>query len=385
MIGAIVIEGHVQGLSNVRSLGEAGIPVYVVDKGTCIARYSKYCQKFFSCPDFDSDEFASFLIELAKSENIRKWVLFPSNDHAVHTISKHKYELEKYFGIIVPNMDILELIYDKSNLLSVGKKCGLPIPATQYFTTIDEKIDNTLIFPLITKGKHGLSFYKAIGKKALLAHNEKELRQQLKQISQKYSIADTFTQELIPSNGENKTVSFSAFCINGEIKAFWMGIKLREHPLQFGTATFARSIYVGECLSNAIPLLKELDYTGVCEVEFLLDPRTDEYKLIEINARTWLWVGLARSCGIDYARMIYNFIDGKEYIYPQSYEIGMNWINPISDFAYSVIAIVTRKLSFKSYINSFIKRKTINALFQLNDIKPGIAYLFSVFTYLKHR
>ncbi len=29
--GAIIIEGHVQGLSNVRSLGEAGIPVFVID------------------------------------------------------------------------------------------------------------------------------------------------------------------------------------------------------------------------------------------------------------------------------------------------------------------------------------------------------------------
>ena len=40
--GVIVIEGHVQGLSNTRSLGEKGIPVYVVDKDNCIARYSRY-------------------------------------------------------------------------------------------------------------------------------------------------------------------------------------------------------------------------------------------------------------------------------------------------------------------------------------------------------
>ncbi len=30
----------------------------------------------------------------------------------------------------------------------------------------------------------------------------------------------------------------------------------------------------------------------------------DKYKLIEINARTWLWVGLAKACGIDYANII---------------------------------------------------------------------------------
>lgn len=33
MKGAIVIEGHVQGLSNARALGELGIPVYPDDSG----------------------------------------------------------------------------------------------------------------------------------------------------------------------------------------------------------------------------------------------------------------------------------------------------------------------------------------------------------------
>ena len=77
VIGAIIIEGHVQGLSNTRSLGSKGIPVYVVDINTCIARYSKYCKKFFICPSFKSDEFADFLIQLAKEERIKDWVLDP--------------------------------------------------------------------------------------------------------------------------------------------------------------------------------------------------------------------------------------------------------------------------------------------------------------------
>ncbi len=56
--GAVIIEGHVQGLSNARSLGEAGIPVIVVDRNNCIARYSRYCKMFYSSPDFDTDDFA---------------------------------------------------------------------------------------------------------------------------------------------------------------------------------------------------------------------------------------------------------------------------------------------------------------------------------------
>ena len=39
--GAIFIEGHVKGLSNTRALGEAGIPVYVLDTAECILRSQK--------------------------------------------------------------------------------------------------------------------------------------------------------------------------------------------------------------------------------------------------------------------------------------------------------------------------------------------------------
>ncbi len=91
----------------------------------------------------------------------------------------------------------------------------------------------------------------------------------------------TFTQELIPFDGTNKTISFTAFCIDGEIKTYWMGIKLREHPLEFGTATLTESVYVEECFFQSEILLKKLHYEGVCEVEFLKDPRDNKFKLIE--------------------------------------------------------------------------------------------------------
>ena len=38
----------------------------------------KILQKILLCPDFQTDEFADFLITLAKNENIRDWVLIPS-------------------------------------------------------------------------------------------------------------------------------------------------------------------------------------------------------------------------------------------------------------------------------------------------------------------
>jgi len=383
--GAILIEGHVQGLSNTRSLGEAGIPIIVVDRTDCIARYSKYCTKFFRCPDFILDEFADFLIELAVNEKIIDWVLIPSNDHAVYTISKHKARLEKHYKIITPGLDIIEKIYDKAKLIEIARQVTVPVPKTQLFTSEDEELNHKMSYPVITKGRNGLSFYKAIGKKVLLANNDNELRKHLSLISERYSIDGAFTQELIPFNGSNYTISFTAFCVDGEIKAHWSGVKLREHPFRFGTATFTRSIYNDICYKQSIPLLKQLKYTGVCEVEYIQDPKDGKYKLIEINPRTWLWVGLAKECGLDYAKLIYDYVNDYQMIYSQVDLNERYWLNPITDTAYSIFNLFRVRLNPFTYIFSLFNKHKVNALFVKRDMKPGWIYLFRLFKFIKNR
>jgi D-aspartate ligase len=382
--GVIIIEGHVQGLSNARALGQCGIPVFVVDTGDCVARHSRYCKGFFKCPPFASDNFASFLIELAVKRNLEGCLLLPSNDHAVLTLSRNKKRLQNHFKMITPGLEVIEDIYDKSRLLSLAVKVGLPIPGTFYADKADPR-HVPLIFPVLTRGRFGLDFYKATGRKVFLAHDIKELREQLVTINTVFPINKTLTQEMIPNDGTNNTISFCAFCVNGEIKAYWMGEKLRQHPWRFGTATFAISVRIPECYSESVPLLKALNYEGVCEVEYLRDPRDGLYKLIEINARTWLWVGLARACGVDFAKMAYEYVNGRPVDYPSDYETGVSWINPFTDAAYATKEMCKGRLSPVKYVRSLRRGKRVSAIFARGDWKPGFAYLANAFSYMRER
>ncbi|NOU17096.1 MAG: hypothetical protein HOO91_06010 [Bacteroidales bacterium] len=381
--GAIIIEGHVQGLSLARTLGEKGIPVYVVDKRNCVARYSRYSHKFFICPDFKDDAFAEFLLQLAKDENLNGWILLPSNDHAVITLSRNRKKLEEHYKMLVPEFNIIELIYNKVNLLNSASELGVPIPSTHCFTDTNTD-DLTLKFPVITKGKHGLAFYGAIKKKALIANSKVELEEQLKLIEQEYTLGDTFTQSVIPFDGTNKTISFTAFSEVGEIKAFWMGAKLREHPIQFGTATLAESVMVPELLDLSKKLIKHFGYSGVCEIEFLKDPSDNQFKLIEINARTWLWVGLAKACGVDYGLYIYNYLNGIINNYPNEFKVGVKWTNSLTDTVYSLLAFKKGLLTIKNYLKS-MKGERVGALYYKKDIKPMFAYALMMFSFLKKR
>lgn len=381
--GAVIIEGHIQGLSNTRSLGEAGIPVYVVDKTDCIASHSVFCTKFFRCPDFIEDAFAEFLVQLAEREKIRGWVLLPSNDHAVLTLSRNKTGLETYYKLVTPEIAVIDNIYDKSKLLRLAGEKEIPIPRTFYFNTAGDPLLFGIKYPLLIKGRYGLSFYKAFRKKAFLSLNEQQLRNQLKYIESKYRITDIYIQELIAGN--NKTVSFTAFCIKGEILTYWMGEKIREHPIRFGTATYARSVYIKECLDQSSVIMKALNYTGVCEIEYLLDPGSEEYKLLEINARTWLWVGLAKECGVDYVKIIYDFVNGEKIHYPVDYDLDKYWRNLITDLVYSIAAILTGRLRLKEFLRNHKGKQTIDAVYRKDDIKPAIYYLFNLFTIFTRR
>jgi predicted ATP-grasp superfamily ATP-dependent carboligase len=381
--GAIVIEGHVQGLFLTRTLGEKGIPVYVVDKRNCIARYSKYSRKFFICPDYNEDAFADFLYELAKKEKLEGWILLPSNDHAVITLSRNKQKLEEYYKMLVPEFERIEQIYNKVSLLKTASELGVPVPVTHCYTdTITDGL--RLKFPVITRGKHGLAFYGALKKKAFIAYSEEELKNQLEAIQQNYSLEDTFTQTVIPFDGGNKTISFTAFSVNGEIKTYWMGVKLREHPVQFGTATFAESIMEPTLLDLSSKLIKHFKYSGVCEIEFLKDPSDNQFKLIEINARTWLWVGLAKACGVDYGLYIYNYLNGITNSYPNEFKVGVKWTNSLTDTVYSLFAFKKGMLTIKNYLKS-MKGERVGALYYKGDAKPMFAYALMMFSFLKKR
>ena len=211
--------------------------------------------------------------------------------------------------------------------------------------------------------------------KAIQVNDRDELQRTITHLSQCMDSSDYMIQELIESDKHDHIVSFTCFAVDGEIKTYWMGEKLREHPIKYGTATFARSIFSGSVLQEAIPLMRQLAYTGICEIEFIKDRKDGLYKLIEINPRTWLWVGLAKACGIDYAKIAYNFCNGIPIRYPQEYKVGLKWINALTDGAFSLKAIIAGTLSLKEYFSS-LRGPKVRAIWSNRDWLPGIVFPF---------
>jgi D-aspartate ligase len=382
--GVIVIEGHVQGLSNTRELGKRGIPVWVIDTGNCVAKYSRYCQKFVQCPAFNSDALADFLIDLAKTNNLEGWMLLPSNDHAVYTISRNHHRLSNYFKLITGKTEQLDLIYDKVNLLELALKAKVDFPFYQSKSSLEELDLNAFEYPVITKGRVGLDFHKKLKTKVIISTSALELKKNLIDLSTKFPIEKTFTQNIIPFDKGNKTISVGCFASEGELVTCWMGVKKREHPLTFGTATLAESIYNKELVEPTKNILKALNYSGICEIEFLFDPRDKTYNLIEINARTWLWVGLAAECGVPLVWLAYQKANGLKMEIPNHYEKNVVWFNPFTNIVFTLKGLLNGKVKWQEIQENFGKKK-VNALFIKGDFIPGWMYFVLLLKFMKTR
>jgi len=378
--GVIVIEGHVQGLANTRMLGRMGVPVIVIDKDNCIARYSRYCSKYYRCPDYLSASFIRFLTNLARTENLQGWLLLPSNDHAVYNISKHKDALGEHYSIITEDIGVIEKIYNKRTLLEIATRISIPIPAT--VMPVNSNPDHIDIrYPVLVKGNNGLTFYQQYHHKAFFVQSETELHTLFSNQLSHISPTDYFIQELIPE-GTN-TISATVFAIKGEVYAHWMGVKLREHPLRFGTATCCQSLFNQVILDQSKVLVKELCFTGVCEIEWLQDVRDGQYKLIEINARTWLWVGLAEKCGVNYPLIIYEFVYNGSLPEQKDYEIGKYWINLYTDIFFSIMRLTKGIDAFSSILSSY--HCFNEACWERLDPLPFFVYGLFILKFLKHR
>jgi predicted ATP-grasp superfamily ATP-dependent carboligase len=212
---------------------------------------------------------------------------------------------------------------------------------------------------------------------------EDDLKKVIDKLKEKIEAEVIFIQELIPS-GISKTISFTAFCVNGEIKTHWMGIKIREHPIKFGTSTYSKSTFIPGLIPVSEKLIRELNYSGICEIEFLKDQRDGTYKLIEINARTWLWVDLARRCGINYTLLLYNYLNDIPNVFPSTYDHDKEWIHYIIDLPFSITGIFKRHYTIKEIIGSYLKLP-YPAVFKLGDPFPSLAELFLLPLFLLKR
>jgi D-aspartate ligase len=369
--GALVIGGDYQGLGIVRSLGRQGVPICVIDDEHSISRYSRYITHAAHVPDLRNEAaIIEELLAVAQRLGLQGWVLFPTRDEHVAAISRNRAQLADWFRVPTPGWDTIHWAWDKRNTYKIARQLRIPIPETWLPRTVDDLTQISTPFPLALKPAIKEHFFYVTRAKGWRAHNPGELRTLFLKAQGIVGAGEMLIQDLIPGDG-NFQFGFCAFFKDGKALGSMVSRRRRQHPHEFGRAsTFVETVDRPAIESLSVELLLAINYYGLVEVEFKEDPRDGQYKLLDINARTWGYHTLGNAAGVDFAYLLYCDQIGKPLPTARA-KSGVSWIRMLTDLPTAILDILHGRLTFSSYFHS-LRTFDTEAVFSLGDPLPGI-------------
>jgi D-aspartate ligase len=370
--GAVVLGGDYQGLGIVRSLGRHGIPSFIVDDEHSIARFSRYAGRATRVRDL-KDERATVdgLLQIGRKFNLDGWLLYPTRDELVATISRNREELGSIFRVPTTTWESVRWAWDKRNTYQMAEQLGIPIPWTRYPQSIDELSEfDALEPPFAIKPAIKEHFIYATRVKAWCANSHAELREMYQNARDLVGPGEVMVQELIPGGGSQQ-FSYCAFFREGKAVGSMVARRRRQHPLQFGRAsTFVETIDNPQLEKTSERFLKAINYYGLVEVEYKLDPRDLQYKLLDVNARTWGYHSLGASAGVDFCHMLHDDQMGLPVTVRRA-QAGVGWVRMTTDIPTVVLEFFAGQLSPMDYLRSLRMCRT-EAVYSGDDPVPGL-------------
>lgn len=372
--GAIVLGGCFQGLGIVRSLGRHGIPVCVIDDEASIARYSRYATHAVQVGNLRTQEqIVETLLDVKQRLNLEGWVLYPTREEMVAALSRFRDQLTTSFRVPTPAWETVQWAWDKRNTYRLAEKLAIPIPQTWYPQNLSDLETITANPPFVIKPAIKEHFIYATRAKAWRANNRAELRARFQQASALVEPGEIMVQELIPGDGEQQ-FSYCAFFKGGHAVGSMVAQRRRQHPFEFGRAsTFVETIDQPILETLSTRFLQAINYYGLVELEYKYDKRDGQYKLLDVNARSWGYHSLGQHAGVDFPFLLFADQLG-ENVQPCQAQSGIKWVRVTTDIAASAVEILHGRLSWREYIHS-LQGVQAEAVFSRNDPLPGLAEL----------
>lgn len=372
--GAVVIGGDYQGLGIVRSLGRHGVPVCVIDDEYSISRFSRYATFSQAVPSL-RDEVATInlLLDLAHRKNLKGWVLFPTRDETVAALSRHRAELSAFYRVPTPGWGSIHWVWDKSNTYRLAQELGIPIPRTWHPQSLEELDQIDADVPLVIKPAIKQHFFYATKAKAWRANTRDELRRLFQKATALVGEGGVLVQDLVPGDGDCQ-FSYCAFFKGGRPIGSMTAKRRRQHPHEFGRAsTYVETTEPGWVDTLSERLLQAIGYYGLVEVEYKLDPRDGQFRLLDVNGRTWGFHSLGCRAGVDFPYMLYADQIG-EAVETCRAQPGISWIRLATDLPHGLREILAGRLNWRAYLRSLRSFDT-EAVCSWEDPLPFLAEL----------
>jgi predicted ATP-grasp superfamily ATP-dependent carboligase len=358
-----------------RSLGRRGIPVFVIDDEFSVSQFSKYVTRAVRVKDLrDEVRAVESVLEVGQRYGLKGWVLFPTRDETVAAFSRHRRRLAEFFRVTTPEWETVRWAWDKKNSYVRAEQLGIPVPQTYNPRTERELEALSSRLPLAIKPSIKENFFYATGAKAWRADTLAQLTYLYRKAAKQIRPEEIMAQEIIPGDGRRQ-YSYCAFFRNGQAHGTLIARRLRQHPREFGrAATYVETVDHPQIAELSERFLRSINYYGLVEIEFKQDPRDDQFKLLDVNARTWGFHTLGAAAGVDFPYMLFADQVG-ESIDPSSARTGVGWLRLMTDLPTAASGIWNGEFSLGSYWES-LRRTGVESVFCAQDIVPSFAEFF---------
>lgn len=372
--GAIVIGGDYQGLGIVRSLGRHKVPICVIDDELSIARFSKYTTHAVRVDSLrDENQTVEQVLEIGRRLKLEGWVLYPTRDETVAAFARHRTRLAEYFRVPTPDWNTTQWVWDKRNTYRRARELGIPIPSTWYLKDVAELDAVDAEPPYVLKPAIKEHFLYNTKAKAWRANSRAELREMFQRAAALVGPGEMMVQGLIPGDGRQQ-FAFCAFYKEGQTLGSMVVRRTRQHPPEFGrSSTYVETLDVPPLQGLSERFLRSISYYGLVELEYKLDPRDGEYKLLDVNGRTWGYHTLGYGAGVDFPFMLYADQFG-EPVKSCSGRAGVKWIRLVTDVPTGVLEMWGRRQKFWNYVKT-LRGFDVESVFSWVDPLPGVVEL----------
>jgi D-aspartate ligase len=280
---------HHGGLGVVRSLGRLGVPVYgVYEERVAPAAVSRHLSGRFvwRSDPVDADRFRDGMAAIGERLE-RPTVLIPTDDLGAILISEHAPTLGRWFRFLQPPPGLAQVLAGKKGLFELCSKLGVPGPQASFPLSRQDVAEFAARsrFPVVAKAIEAWLLPADAGLRTTTIVHDPEGLLALYRRLESGPTGDLMLQEYIP-RGSGEDWFFHGYCnARRECLVSFTGVKLRSYPAYAGPTTLGRSQDNKVLRGNAEELLRAIPHRGIMDLDYRLDLRDGEYKLLDFNPR----------------------------------------------------------------------------------------------------
>jgi D-aspartate ligase len=305
-VPVVVVEGSLNALGVLRSLGPSGVPVYLLDTTTRrAARWSRYC-RFVRVAAISGPPLLDALEELAHKLRCRP-VLILTGDEGVNCISENRHRIEPLYRISLPSVATVRALADKALFHQLAQQEGFPVPRSVCLSSDADlgQID-ALTPPLVVKPADKTLVLQGAVERGIRASTSAEGRRAAAHMLVK--ARSVVVQEWI--QGPDTDLFFALFTCDaqGEPRGIFFGRKLVCSPPDIGSTavSVAAAQDMAQLADTTARFLARVSYRGLGSLEFKYDARQGQFLIIEPTVGRTDWQEeLATLCGINLPLLTY--------------------------------------------------------------------------------